>query len=79
MFKKILIIGLLMFPSAAQAMSFQEFKQKLKQWRPGDHIPCEMVQFAYGNLAANYVDNIAKKKGASKEDIDNKKASCGVK
>ena len=64
---------------SANAMSFSELKEKIRNWHPGDYISCDMVRAAYNNMSEKKINNLVKRYGATEEDIKNKKAECGVK
>ena len=36
---------------SANAMSFSELKEKIRNWHPGDYISCDMVRAAYNNMS----------------------------
>jgi hypothetical protein len=63
----------------ASAMSFSELKEKVRNWKPGDFISCDMVITAYKNMSEKKVNNLAKKYGATEDSIKFKKDECGIK
>lgn len=76
--KACLVICLVLYPFPASAMSYSEIKQKIADWHPGEEISCEFVRGAYKLLGKRITYSIAKKKGATDEQIQQKLTECGL-
>ena len=76
--KKLLVCAFLLYSFPANSASVSEIWKKIRAWKPGEHISCEFVRDAYSVLGKARAESVARGKGATQEQINQKRAECGV-